>query len=112
MGRILRSSSFIEPIRDGTFKNAEKKLEEICEDPLQGCPDFKRIIVSGDPAQEIQKVIEVNAIDLVIMGTHGYKGLEHMIFGSVAENVFMKSPVPVLVVNPHKIGKRHRKGAP
>jgi nucleotide-binding universal stress UspA family protein len=38
---------------------------------------------------------------MVVMGTHGRKGMDHAIFGSVAENVVKKSPVPVLVVNPH-----------
>jgi hypothetical protein len=38
---------------------------------------------------------------MVIMGTHGRKGLEHVFFGSVAENVLKKSPVPVLTVNPY-----------
>jgi nucleotide-binding universal stress UspA family protein len=85
------------------LKSAEEKMEEICEDQMQGCKDFKKIIVTGDPAQEILKAIKVKAIDLVIMGTHGYKGLEHTIFGSVAENVVKKSPVPVLVVNPYKL---------
>jgi len=37
------------------------------------------------------------------MGTHGRKGLEDTIFGSVAENVMKKSSVPVLVINPYKI---------
>jgi nucleotide-binding universal stress UspA family protein len=37
------------------------------------------------------------------MGTHGRKGLEHIVFGSVAENVVKKSPVPVMSVNPHKV---------
>jgi nucleotide-binding universal stress UspA family protein len=37
------------------------------------------------------------------MGTHGRKGLDHTIFGSVAENVVKKSPVPVLVINPYKM---------
>lgn len=37
------------------------------------------------------------------MGSHGHKGLEETIFGSVAENVMKKSPVPVLIVNPYKI---------
>jgi nucleotide-binding universal stress UspA family protein len=91
------------------LKNAEKRMEEICEDQLQGCRNFKRIIVSGDPALEILKAIELNAIDLVIIGTHGYKGLEHTIFGSVAENVVKKSPVPVLVVNPYKVKEKENK---
>jgi len=37
------------------------------------------------------------------MGTHGRKELDHTIFGSVAEKVVKKSPVPVLVINPYKI---------
>ena len=93
------------------LKGAEEKMEEICEEKMQGCKAFKRIIISGDPAQEILKAIEVHAIDLVIMGTHGYKGLQHTIFGSVAENVVKKSPAPVLVINPYRLGeKAQRKG--
>ncbi len=85
------------------MKGAEKHMVRICKEQLKGCPDFQRRIVSGDPAQEILKAIESEAIDLVIMGTHGRKGLEHVIFGSVAENVVKKSPVPVLTVNPYKL---------
>jgi nucleotide-binding universal stress UspA family protein len=35
------------------------------------------------------------------MGTHGRKGLEKIVFGSVAERVVQKSPVPVLTINPY-----------
>jgi nucleotide-binding universal stress UspA family protein len=37
------------------------------------------------------------------MGTHSRKGLDKVIFGSVAERVVKASPVPVLVVNPFKV---------
>jgi nucleotide-binding universal stress UspA family protein len=37
------------------------------------------------------------------MGTHGYKGLEQAIFGSVARKVVKNSPVPVLTINPYKL---------
>ena len=53
--------------------------------------------------EEILKTIDSEGINLVIMGTHGRKGLDHTIFGSVAENVMKKSPVPVLVINPYKM---------
>jgi nucleotide-binding universal stress UspA family protein len=81
---------------------AEKAVEKVCEEQLQSCPNFQRIIVSGDPDAEILKTIEAEGIDLVIMGTHGRKGLEHAFIGSVAERVVRQSPVPVLVVNPYK----------
>ncbi len=81
----------------------EKAVDRVCREQLQGCPNFQRRIVSGDPATEILKTIESDGIDLVIMGTHGRKGLEHTFFVSVAENVVKKSPVPVLVINPYKL---------
>jgi len=59
--------------------------------------------VSGAPASEIVKEIEAEGINMVVMGTDGRRGLEERIFGSVAENVVKKSPVPVLVINPHKV---------
>jgi nucleotide-binding universal stress UspA family protein len=82
---------------------AEKYMDKVCEQQMQGCPNFERRICSGDPAAEILKTIESEDIKLVIMGTHGYKGLEHAIFGSVAEKVVKKSPVPVTVVNPNTV---------
>ena len=85
------------------MKGAEKALDRVCKEQLQGCPNFQKMILSGDPAQEILKTIEKEGIDLVIMGTHGRKGLEHVFFGSVAENVVKKSPAPVLTINPYKL---------
>lgn len=85
------------------LESAEKAMDRICEEQLQGCPNFQRMIISGEPAVEILKTIESEGIDLVVMGTHGRKGLEHTIFGSVAENVVKKSPVPVLIINPYKV---------
>lgn len=82
---------------------AEKLMDRVCRDQMQGCPDFQRIILSGNPASEILKTIDSEAIDLVVMGTHGYKGLEHAIFGSVAEKVVKNSAVPVLTINPYKL---------
>ena len=90
-------------LREEAMKSAEKAMDKICEEQLQSCPNFERKIVSGDAATEILKTIESEDIDMVVMGTHGRKGLEHTIFGSVAENVVKRSPVPVLVVNPYKV---------
>ncbi|MBW2020983.1 MAG: universal stress protein [Deltaproteobacteria bacterium] len=81
----------------------EKAMNRVCEEQLQGCPNLQRRIASGDPVTEILEIIDTEDIDLVIMGTHGRKGLEHIVFGSVAESVVKKSPVPVMTVNPHKV---------
>ena len=89
--------------QEEALKGAKKSMDKICDEQLKTCPNFQRMIVSGDPVQEVLKTIENEGIDLVVMGTHGRKGLEHTIFGSVAENVVKKSSIPVLVINPYKL---------
>ena len=85
------------------METAEKLMDKVCRQQMQGCPNFERRIRSGDPADEILKTIESEDIDLVVMGTHGSKGLEHAIFGSVAEKVVKNSAIPVLIINPYKL---------
>jgi nucleotide-binding universal stress UspA family protein len=93
----------VKEMQDQAFKNAEERIERVCEERLEGCVYFIRVIQSGEPAEEILKYIDTEGIDLVVMGTHGRKGLEHAVFGSVAENVVKKSPVPVVVINPYTL---------
>ena len=85
------------------LKSAERTLANFCTAQLRGYRNFQKKIVFGDPASEILKTIEAEGIDLVIMGTHGRKGLDLVFFGSVAENVVKKSSAPVLTVNPYKV---------
>lgn len=82
---------------------AEKLMDNVCRQKMENCPDFERRIVAGDPATEILKTVDEENINLVIMGTHGYKGLERTLFGSVANKVVKNSKVPVLVVNPETL---------
>ena len=90
------------PLWKKAIEDAEESVDKVWQQ-FQSCPNFQRKTIPGDPAFEILKTIESEGIDLVIMGTHGRKGLEHAIFGSVAEHVLQESPVPMLVINPHKL---------
>jgi nucleotide-binding universal stress UspA family protein len=55
-------------------------------------------LVDGAPAGTILNYVESEGIDLVVMGTHGRRGLDRLLLGSVAQQVVRRSPVPVLVV--------------
>ena len=55
-------------------------------------------IVEGLTAKEIVKYAEQYAIDLIVMGTHGRRGVAHLLLGSVAEHVGRIAPCPVLTV--------------
>jgi nucleotide-binding universal stress UspA family protein len=58
---------------------------------------------TGQPWFEITEAAREQAADLVIIGTHGYTGLKHVLMGSTAERVVRHAPCPVLVVrNPGK----------
>jgi len=84
-------------------RSATKKMEVIIEEDLKGYPDVVTKVKVGDAANEIITYAKEQGIDLILMGTHGRKGLEHALFGSVAERVVKNSPVPVLTVNPYKV---------
>lgn len=90
-------------LQEEALKAAKKALDKVCRNTLNGCPNFHRMVASGNTTSEILKAIQTEGIDMVIMGTHGSNWFGRTLFGSVAENVVKKSPVPVLVVNPNKI---------
>ena len=56
----------------------------------------------GAAAEEILAEIDVRLVDLIVMSTHGRSGLSRLIFGSVAQAVLARSPVPVLLVPPER----------
>lgn len=55
----------------------------------------------GDIDLQIRRAIETRGPDLVIMGTHGRRGFERLIIGSVTERMIRYCPVPLLVIGPH-----------
>ncbi len=55
-------------------------------------------ILEGSPAKEILRYAAEHAIDLIVLGTQGKKGLERLLLGSVAETVIRSAPCRVLVV--------------
>jgi nucleotide-binding universal stress UspA family protein len=78
----------------------EKKMEAFCDKNLRDFSNYEMKVVMGNPAEEIVKYADDQGIDLIIMGTHGRKGLERTFMGSVADHVIKHAAVPVLTVNP------------
>jgi nucleotide-binding universal stress UspA family protein len=59
----------------------------------------------GDAADEIVRLANTEAADLIVIATHGLTGWRHLIFGSVAEKVIRLSECPVLVIPAHEFKK-------
>lgn len=78
---------------------AEKQMDKLMSSQFAGIKAAARI-ASGNPAEEILRAAKESNADLIIMGTHGRKGVELILFGSVAEKVVKGSKIPVLTVQP------------
>lgn len=59
---------------------------------------LRALLREGDPANEILAAAEDEKVRMIVMGTHGRRGLAHLFLGSVAEQVIRKSNIPVLTV--------------
>jgi nucleotide-binding universal stress UspA family protein len=75
-----------------TAKNALEKLAA-----EHGVARF--VLRAGEPAAEILRAIDELKPALVAMGTHGRRGLAHLLLGSVTEKIVRSSPVPVITVH-------------
>lgn len=77
---------------------AKKEIERCCIEELRGHKDIERIVIKGIPHEEIIKFAGENKIDLIVIGTHGRKGLDKVLFGSTAAKVVRDAPCPVMTV--------------
>jgi nucleotide-binding universal stress UspA family protein len=77
----------------------QRAIDDVIESAeAAGVDTVESAIASGSPSRAILEYVDDNAIDLVVMGTHGRTGLDRYLIGSVAEKVVRTSPVPVLTV--------------
>lgn len=84
--------------------NIEKEIEKDFDKAIKKIDiPVKKIIRTGVTFVEIIDYVKEENIDLVVMGTHGRSGIEHILIGSVAEKVVRKSPCPVLTVRPKNL---------
>jgi nucleotide-binding universal stress UspA family protein len=77
---------------------AEKEMNNLRGTELGDFKNFEILIITGTPFLEIIKTAREKEVDLIVLGTHGRTGLDHVLFGSTAEKVVRKASCPVLSV--------------
>jgi nucleotide-binding universal stress UspA family protein len=78
---------------------AQKRLNEFVQDHLPDLQDsVKKVVALGGPFAEIVQYAQEQAIDLIVMSTHGHSAIGSVLVGSVAEKVVHKAPCAVLTV--------------
>lgn len=74
------------------------ELDKLRERYLGDYPNARTMVCHGVADQEIVEAATRENADLLIIGTHGFSGLKHMLLGSTAERVIRSAPCPVLTV--------------
>ncbi|SPF39613.1 Universal stress protein [Syntrophobacter sp. SbD1] len=99
---FLLPNQSLETLDDDIQNAAGKKLQEFEGHFFSECPNTRCKIRRGDPAEEILRYAGSEDIGLIVIGTHGRKGLDRAVFGSVAEKVVRGSSIPVMSINPYR----------
>ena len=88
------TDQMISSIRHDNAAALDKLLQ-----PRRALASFGEITVVDDDARDaILKAARAVHADLIVIGTHGRRGLQRVLLGSVAEDVLRRAPCPVLAV--------------
>lgn len=106
------SGLFVPPVNlpnleEELFESAQERMDSFVEENKEMMDNFGVVTVTskvlvGDVSEEILRYATEVKGNLIIMGTHGYKGLERIMFGSVADKVVKTACCPVLTINPYR----------
>ncbi len=87
-----------EKLEEEIEEGAKKMMESFCRQHISDFDNYETLIVPGFPYEQIISQAENTGSELIVLGTHGRTGLDHVLFGSTAEKVVRKSKLPVLTV--------------
>lgn len=76
----------------------ERAVERVADLAEEAGVDCETRVVSGTTYRTIREYVTENDVDLVVMGTHGRRGIDRYLLGSVTERVVRTADVPVLTV--------------
>ncbi len=91
---------------DAEEENAQAEMQKV-ESQLTGLQHETAVERGVSIWPGVEQAIRDGAIDLIVVGTHGRTGAEKLLMGSVAEEIFRRSPVPVLTIGPSAPGTVH-----
>ncbi len=101
-GDAMIGSPFAREYKDKVIAVSEEKMQNLVQGSRETFPGCTGEVVYGDPVDKIVEFAENKKADLIVISTHGARGLEKILLGSVAERVLKRAHCPVLVMNPFK----------
>lgn len=106
------SGFFVPPVglpslEEEILQSAQQRMEDFVSGfretaAAAGVAALHSKVLTGDVSEEILNYVNESGCNLIVMGTHGYKGLERIMFGSIADKVVKGACCPVLTINPYR----------
>jgi nucleotide-binding universal stress UspA family protein len=94
-GAIITSPELAAQLSDAAQKNLDKAVSARKERGVE----LTSVLTTGVPFEEVTRLAQELRVDLIVMGTHGRRGLPRALLGSVAETVIRTSSIPVLAIH-------------
>lgn len=87
---------------DDLREGARRELEAAVAKAKQRWSKLEGALLVGDPWARILEAAKEHGADVIIMGTHGRRGVARAVLGSIAEKIVRLSPIPVMTVSAHE----------
>lgn len=91
-------------VEERLMDRSRQSLEEVAASLEVPREKIQSRVEHGRASQEIVRVAAEEKADVIVMGTHGYTGMAHVLLGSTAERVLRRAPCPVLTVRAQSKG--------
>ncbi len=92
--------------KDAQAEETHKKLKPIVDEIIASGIPAQSKVVSGDFLKQVPSVAEIMEVQLIIMGTHGRRGIQHLV-GSYAMKIITGSAIPFIVVQDRKVPQKY-----
>ena len=90
---------FPAPVPPASMAQVTGLAQEALDGLVEHAPEVtQRLVRAGHPREQIPEVAREVGADIIVMGSHGRRGVAHLLIGSVAEHVVRHATVPVLIV--------------
>jgi nucleotide-binding universal stress UspA family protein len=90
--------AFYEAYQADRRRRAERAIAALVATAQRRGVNARGLVLEGVPAREIPRRAASMRADVVMMGTHGGRGIQRLLFGSIADAVIRRAPCPVLTV--------------
>ena len=98
----LAPISSLEKVNHERVERATEVMAGLIEKNKEKYPNISGVVCKGEAVDSIVKYAEEEQAGMLIIGTHGSKGFERILLGSVAQRVLKRVHCPSLLLNPYK----------